>query len=294
MAHSLWIVPLVLLIAYLSSPRFRGDIAQTRIRRLLATGLEKSRYTVFNDIDLPSGGGTTHIDHLVVSRFGIFVIASQFVRGWVSGGEFQDRWKLYRGNRFTRIDNPLHRNALQGDAVANLLKVSPRTIHLLVVLVGQKGLRSAMPERLLSPEKLLPYMRRKARQVMEGEEADRVLAHIEASRIQTSGGRRMNGWRWLQMALLLVLLAGVWFAFGDQLSALKESVGEQRKMDSAPGLFRPDGTPKTEQEIWEDSLVCAYSKDTGRCACVEPGGSKADLPPEKCRSLAERGSILKQ
>jgi hypothetical protein len=294
MAHILWIAPLVLLIAYLSSPRFRGDIAQIRVRRLLATGLEKSRYTVFNDINLPSGGGTTHIDHLVVSRFGIFVIASQYVRGWVSGGEFQERWKLYRGNRFTRIDNPLHRNALQGDAVAKLLKVSPRTIHSIVVLVGQKGFRSAMPDRLLSPEKLLPYMHSKARQVMDGEEADRILAQIGASRIPGPGGRRMNGWRRLQMALLLVLLAGIWFAFGDQLASLRDSVAEHGKKESNPGLFHPDGTPKTERQIWEDSLACAYSKDTGRCTCIEPGGSKVDLQPEKCRSLAERGSILKQ
>jgi hypothetical protein len=294
MIHALWIVPLVLLIAFLSSPRFRGDIAQTRVRRLLATGLEKNRYTVFNDISLPSGGGTMHIDHLVVSRFGIFVIESQYVRGWVSGEEFQDRWKLYHWNRFTRIDNPLHRNALQVDAVAKLLKVPSRTIHSLVVLVGQKGFKSAMPERLLSPERLLPYMRKKAHQLMEGEEADRVLATIGASRIQPSVRSSISGWRLLQIVLFVVLLAGVWLAFGDRISALKKAFEEKNKKQSAPELFHPDGTSKTDQEIWEDSLVCAYSRDTGRCACYETGGSKADLEPEKCRSLAERGSILQQ
>jgi hypothetical protein len=180
------------------------------------------------------------------------------------------------------------------DAVANLLKVPSRTIHSVVVLVGQKGFKSAMPERLLGPEKLLPYMRKKARQVMDAEEADRVLATINTSRIQSSGARGISGWRLLQIALFMVLLAGAWFAFGDQITALQKSLGEHRKMETAPGLFHPDGTAKTEQEIWEDSLVCAYSKDTGRCTCVEPGGSRADLEPEKCRSLAERGSILKQ
>jgi hypothetical protein len=38
--HLLWIAPLLLLIFFLSSPRYRGDIAESRVRRLLATGLE--------------------------------------------------------------------------------------------------------------------------------------------------------------------------------------------------------------------------------------------------------------
>ena len=294
MTHALWIVPLALLIAFLGSPRFRGDIAQTRVRRILAAGLEKNRYTLFNDITIPSGGGTVHIDHLIVSRFGIFVIKSQYVRGWVSGEEFQDRWKLYHWRRFTRIDNPLHRNALQVEALENILKVPSRTLHPIVVLVGQNGFKSAMPERVLTPEKLLAYMRKKARQVLDGEQADRVIKEIEAARIQSLGGKTISGWRLLQLTLLIVLLAGVWFAFRDQLAGFQNTLGEHREKESAPELFRPDGTRKTEQELWEDSLVCAWSPDSGRCACYEPGGSKADLDPAECRSLAERGSVLKQ
>ena len=57
--HLAWIVPLVLLIAFVSSPRFRGDIAESRVRRLLEAGLERNLYTVFNNLVIPSGGGST-------------------------------------------------------------------------------------------------------------------------------------------------------------------------------------------------------------------------------------------
>jgi hypothetical protein len=43
---------------------------------LLQTGLERSRYTVFHGLIIPSGGGTRRIPHLVVSRMGVFVIDS--------------------------------------------------------------------------------------------------------------------------------------------------------------------------------------------------------------------------
>jgi len=294
MAHLVWIVPLVLSIAYLASPRFRSNIAETRVRRLLATGLEKSRYTVFNDITLPSAGGTVHIDHLVVSRFGIFVIESQYAPGRVSGEEFQDRWKVEHWRRTSRLDNPLHRNTLQAEAVAGILEVPTRALHPLVVMVGQKQSGSAWPERVLTPERLLAHIRKKARSVIEGEQADQAIRKIEATRIQSLGRPAISKWQILQITLILVLLAGVWFTFRDQLSGLRDSLGAQREQQSAPELFHPDGARKSSQEVWEDSLVCAYSADTGRCACYESGGSKVELDPDKCRSLAERGSVLRQ
>jgi len=292
--HTLWIVPLVLLIVFLSSPRFRGDIAQTRVRRILATGLEKNRYTVFNNITFPSGGGTVHIDHLVISRFGIFVIKSLYVKGSISGGEFQDRWKLHHWGRITRIDNPMHRNKLQVDALQKILQAPSRSFHPMVVLVGQKGFNSSMPERVLPPENLLAYLRKRTQQKLDGEQADQLIKTVETTRIGSLGESGLSSWRLLQWGLCIILLAGIWFAFGDQVKELQQSMGRQGKADTSPELFHPDGTEKTEREIWEDSLVCASSSDSGRCACYEPGGSKVNLDPEKCRSLAERGSVLKQ
>ena len=284
--HLLWIVPLVLLIAFIASPRFRGDIAETRVRRILASGLEKNRYTILNDVTIPSSGGTTHIDHLVVSRFGIFVIESQHASGQVSGGEFQERWKQYHLRRFTRFDNPMHRNALQVQALENLLKIPASRLHPIVVMVGQKGFKTPMPGNLLQPEKLIAYMRKKAHHILDGDQADRLLKAIEDARIRPDGRMYFDKWALLQVFLLIVLLAGGYLAFRDDIADLQKK--------ESPGMFHSDGSRKSEQELWEDSLVCAYSVDSSRCACYEPGGSRADIGPAKCRALAERGSVLKQ
>ncbi len=294
MVHALWIIPLVLLIGFLSSPRFRGDIAETRVRRILTAGLEKSRYTVLNDITIPSGGGTVHFDHIVVSRFGVFVIESQYAVGWVSGGPSQDRWKQYRWGRFTLFDNPVHRNMLQVEALSRALQIPGKMIHPVVVMAGQKGFRSAMPEKVVEPEKLIGYMRKKAQPLLDEQQPGRVLKAIESARLQPSVLTTTGKWRLLQLALILVLLLGAYFAFHDEISQLQTSIRESQEQREAPERFHPDGSRKTEQEVWEDSLVCAYSEDTGRCACYEPNGSKVDLEPDKCRSLAERGSVLKQ
>jgi hypothetical protein len=292
--HLLWIGPLVLLIVFIASPRFRGDIAETRVRRILAAGLEKNRYTILNDVTIPSGGGTTHIDHIVVSRFGIFVIESQQARGWVSGGEFQERWKQYHLRRFTRFDNPMHRNALQLQALENLLKVPASKFHPVVVMVGQKGFKTPMPGNLLQPEKLIAYMRKKAHHILDGDQADRLLKAIEDARLRPDSRMYIGKRTLVQILLLMVLIVGAYLAFRDDIADLQKKFVEQKEKKESPGMFHPDGSRKSEQELWEDSLRCAYSSDSGRCTCYDPGGSRADIKIEKCRSLAERGSILKQ
>ena len=290
--HLLWIAPLALIIAFISSPRFRGDIAENRVRRLLANGLNKSRYTVLNDVELPAGGGTVHVDHIVVSRFGVFVIESQYAKGMISGGEFQDRWKQEYWGRTKRIENPMHRSAVQAETLGRLLDISAPKIHPIVVMTGQSGMKTRSPAHLVPAEQLISYIRKKGTHVLEPEQADQVLKIIMDGRVHPSVHSQVSKWTLLTVFLVLVLLAGIWLAFGEQIRGVQEMLSERHEQRESPEMFHPDGSRKTEQEQWEDSLVCAWSEDTNRCACYEPDGERADLEQSKCRSLAERGSIL--
>jgi hypothetical protein len=292
--HLLWIVPLLLLIVFLSSPRFRGDIAESRVRRLLASGLERNLYTVFNGLVVPSGGGTTPIDHVVVSKFGIFVIESQYVRGWISGGEFQEQWKQGLLLRSVRFANPLHRNRLQAESLQQLLDYPPGVFHRLVVLVGQKGFKTRLPENVLPPERLLAQVRKKTRHLLSPEQADQAIRAIDESRLRSPGGLVVRPVTLLRLLLLLALLAGAWFAFRADIARLNLELQQRAEQRAAPEQFHPDGSRKTEREIREDSLICAYSADRDRCACYDPAGTRVDLEPSRCRELAERGSVLRQ
>jgi len=55
---------------------------------------DPSRYRHFHGLYLPrpDGKGTTQIDHIVVSRYGIFVIETKNYRGWIFGSEKQRDW----------------------------------------------------------------------------------------------------------------------------------------------------------------------------------------------------------
>jgi hypothetical protein len=292
--HLIWVIPLIFLIAYIGSPRFRGTMGESRVRRILSAMLQKNQYTILNDVTIPSGGGTVQIDHLVISQFRIFVIETVFRRGTISGAEFQDRWKQHRRGRFTRFDNPLHQNYLRIQALERLLQLPESRFYSIVVFAGHKGFKGTTPPHVVPVEKLIPLIRKRNEKRLSPETASKVLKQIEEARLGTRRTLLADPWSWLRLALLVVLLVAGWFAFGGELQKLIDRFEERVEMKSTPEKFHADGHRKSEQELWEDSLACAYSADSGRCSCYEPDGSKVDLEPGQCKSFSERGSILKQ
>lgn len=282
LTHLLWIVPLVLLILFLSSPRFRGDIAASRIRRLLAQGFDSRQYTVFNRIRLPSGGGSVTIDHLVVSKFGVFVIASHHARGEVAGGEYQDRWKQQFLGRTRRFDNPLHRCRLQAESVQRLLGLPRTKVMSLLVLDGYASFRGGLHPGMSRPEHMIARLRKYADHCLDEDQVRRVLARLREEELPVRGGFFVDHRAVLRWVLFAVLLVGAWFAFRDDLASLVQPAQTEQQ---AAG-------EQLSEESWKDSLICAWSEDTGRCACYSPEGDRQQMPQDECRRLAEKGSIL--
>ena len=50
-------------------------------------------YTVFDDVVLKTASGTTQIDHVVVSKFGVFAIETKNYRGEIYGNDYRHEWK---------------------------------------------------------------------------------------------------------------------------------------------------------------------------------------------------------
>lgn len=59
---------------------------------LLTKFLPKEHYTLIKNITLPTDDGTTQIDHILVSEFGLFVIETKNMKGWIFGNANQKLW----------------------------------------------------------------------------------------------------------------------------------------------------------------------------------------------------------
>ena len=84
--------------------------SEARLSRALKMRFVAPDYHLLNHVTLRLEDGTTQIDHVLVSRFGIFVIETKDYKGWIFAGAGDRYWTqvLYR-TKF-RFQNPLRQN----------------------------------------------------------------------------------------------------------------------------------------------------------------------------------------
>lgn len=95
------------------------------VARTLLQNFPPPNYHLLNHITLQMADGTTQIDHILVSRFGIFVIETKHYRGWLLVNPNQARWtQILFGQRYN-FYNPLRQNVRHVRAVADLIDFMP-------------------------------------------------------------------------------------------------------------------------------------------------------------------------
>jgi restriction system protein len=79
-------------------------------------------------VTLPTEDGTTQIDHVIVSRYGVFVIETKNLKGWIFGSPQQKTWtqKIYRHT--TKFQNPLHQDYKHTQTLQAALELDPEKI----------------------------------------------------------------------------------------------------------------------------------------------------------------------
>jgi hypothetical protein len=49
--------------------------------------LDSEIYHSINNVTIPTANGTTLIDHIIVSKYGIFVVETKNIKGWIYDDE---------------------------------------------------------------------------------------------------------------------------------------------------------------------------------------------------------------
>ena len=294
LVHLAWIVPLAVLAIYIGSPRFLGTIGSERVKKILNASLVKSRYTLIHDLTLPSGRGEVHFDHIIVSRYGIYVIDAIFRRGWISGTEVQELWTQKQKGRSRKFANPLHANFLRVQVLENLLELPLSSFHQLVVFSGHKGFKKEEPSKVVAVEQMLPTIKKKTRDLLTPDQVGQLVMKLKSSALQSRALRRARRWRVSRLILILALVTSGYYVYREQISIGVTQLQILTGHKLAPEKYHSDGSAKTELELMKEQLICAHSVDTNRCACYDPDGNKIPLDAKECRRLSEKGSVLRQ
>lgn len=181
-----WLIPLLLLLAFLKSPFFKGVFGEFQVNLLANLFLDKKIYTLFKNVTLPTEDGTTQIDHIIVSRFGVFVIETKNMKGWIFGSAQQKNWtqKIYK--QTIPFQNPLHQNYKHTQTLQSALDVAPNKIFPLVVFIGDSDFKTPMPENVVYAGGYIRFIKSKRQALLSDFEVLSICQKIQSGRLKPS------------------------------------------------------------------------------------------------------------
>jgi len=177
-----YLLPLLLIATLIKTPKFKGMVGEAFINLGIRLFLDRQEYHLLKDVTLPTPQGTTQIDHVIVSRFGLFVIETKNIKGWIFGNPAHKSWtqQLYR--RRHTFQNPLRQNYLHLMTLKSLLGLADHQLHSIIYFIGDCTFKTPMPDNVMN-RGLIRYIKSKTTQVLTPAEVTRVIDTIQRGRL---------------------------------------------------------------------------------------------------------------
>ena len=179
----LWFfLPLLLIATLLKTAWFKGMVGEWFINLCIRLFLDKREYRLLKDVTLPIPQGSTQIDHVIVSRFGLFVIETKNMKGWIFGNPTQKSWTQQIYRRKHSFQNPLHQNHLHMMTLKSLLGLSDNQLHSVIFFIGDCTFKTPMPDNVMN-RGLIRYVKGITTPVLAENEVARVVDTIQQGRL---------------------------------------------------------------------------------------------------------------
>ncbi len=127
---------------------FIGQIGESVVAEFAQENLSKDYYLIHN-IVLKSNAGTTQIDQIIVSPFGLFVVEIKNHKGWIWGDVNSPQWTQTLTSGKYRFQNPLRQNYKHIKALQALLGYPAHYFKSLIAFSGQAQFRTPFPDNVV-------------------------------------------------------------------------------------------------------------------------------------------------
>lgn len=183
-----WVIPIVLALAVFRSSWFKGWFGEGFVRFSAKLRLPANVYRPIHNVTLPTLDGTTQIDHIFVSEFGVFVIETKNMKGWIFGGEKQRQWTQTIFKQSYKFQNPLHQNYKHVKALESALGIPLDAIQSVVVFTGDSTFKTEMPANVTRGGGFVRYIKSFSDPILSESQVQEIVSQIESGRLEP-------GWR---------------------------------------------------------------------------------------------------
>jgi len=158
-----------------------GELGTDISQKLL---LDFNEYHCFNNALVKGASRDTQIDHIIVSKYGIFVVETKNRSGWIFGGADDSHWTQVLYNKKIRFQNPLHQNKLHTKSIAYFLEIDHSKIHSVVIFWGDT-FKNKMPENVITWREYTRYIKSKKKILFTNEEVDKICSQLQKLKDET-------------------------------------------------------------------------------------------------------------
>ncbi len=179
---SLMVLLLALLVSYYY-PRFRGFMGEFWIQKELKK-LPKG-YSIFHNLLIFDQNTTYQIDHIVVSKYGIFVIEMKNYYGLITGGEYSSHWHQHLGKHVYSFMNPIHQNYGHIKALENVLHRSEKDFFSIVCFSNQAKLKVSCKNCFVTQTDFIRdiILKQQNTQIIEDDQIEEIISLLKNAAI---------------------------------------------------------------------------------------------------------------
>lgn len=165
-------------VRYGSRAESLGEYGERRVSSYLED-LPCEDYRVYNDLLIRDGNYTTQVDHIIISRYGVFVLETKNIHGKVYGSGNSEYWKQYlpdsgyRRYGFTQehqLRNPVWQNAGHIKSLRRLVFGNDIPVYGIVVFPTETDLYVNSEQPVLHMWDVVPFIKQYRDEVLSTEQ----------------------------------------------------------------------------------------------------------------------------
>ena len=127
-------------IAYLNRKKIFGKAGEYWVKRELRK--LNNDYRIINDVMIKTNDGKTHqMDHIIVSKYGIFVIETKHLNARLIGNDYDKNWTYRLLKKTYYIKNPIHQNYGHVQALKEVLNIEENKFISIVCITSDTKIR---------------------------------------------------------------------------------------------------------------------------------------------------------
>jgi len=187
-----WLFALLVILAICRLPSVKGWIGELIVNIVAKLFLDKKTYHLIKNITLPTENGTTQIDHIIVSKYGVFVVETKNYRGWIYGDEKQTEWTQVIYKVKSKFQNPLRQNYKHTKTLQEALDFSTYKIFSVIVFIGDCQFKTKMPENVTKGYGYIRYIKSKREELLSESDVQKIIDIIQSGRLVPSIKTHIN------------------------------------------------------------------------------------------------------